>query len=67
MFADCYALAGELEFPALTSLGERAFNECRNLKGVTLGDGLTTLKVWTFYLCEGLEYVIIRRSPKLTG
>ncbi|MBE6942315.1 MAG: hypothetical protein E7455_08550 [Ruminococcaceae bacterium] len=46
-----------VDLSAATSVGEYAFALCRNLKSVTLGDGVTELKQYTFAGCSRLATI----------
>ena len=54
-FAYCFGLTGGLTIPSgVTSIGNNAFNGCRNLNSLTLSASLRTIGNNAFYNCEGL-------------
>ncbi|MBQ8210486.1 MAG: leucine-rich repeat domain-containing protein [Clostridia bacterium] len=43
----------------VTSIGQEAFSECRNLESISLGTGLTAIGYWAFESCSSLKSVEI--------
>lgn len=51
----------------VTSIGEGAFYECKNLTKITMGNGVTDIKNMAFYGCEKLEVINISDSVTSLG
>lgn len=61
------ALASDLSFPKLTSLGSNAFGYCRAMKRIELGGTLENVTGEAFYGCEGLTDVVLSEGIKSIG
>ena len=58
----------EIDIPAsVTSIGIQAFHECKNLKRVTLHEGLQDVFDNCFSECDSLEEVILPSTVKILG
>ncbi|MBR0277396.1 MAG: leucine-rich repeat domain-containing protein, partial [Clostridia bacterium] len=44
---------------SVTSIGDRAFENCKNLASVTIGNGVTSIDEGTFNSCDNLAYIAI--------
>lgn len=56
-----------IEIPeSVTSIGESAFEYCRNLVNANIPDGVTTLEQYVFYSCYNLKTLTISSNSKLT-
>ena len=51
-----------IELPSIEEIGNGAFEGCKYLISVKIGDGVTCIKHKTFYECESLETLIIPDS-----
>lgn len=62
---DCDESATEVEIPSeidgkkVTSIGFSAFEDCRSLTSVTIGDSVTSIGQHAFYNCNSIESVYI--------
>ena len=66
-FEGCKGLKS-VTFPSsVTSIGERAFQECTGLTSVTIGEGVTTIDIWAFVACSALESVTFPKSVTTIG
>jgi len=52
---------------SVTTIGERAFSECRGLQKVTIGNSVTTIGKFAFTSCTGLQKVTIGNSVTAIG
>ncbi|MDE6034509.1 MAG: leucine-rich repeat protein [Ruminococcus sp.] len=50
-------ILGEIDGVKVKSIGESAFNRCKNLTSVKIPDSVTEIKGYTFYDCNKLESV----------
>ena len=50
----------------ITTIGDRAFYKCENLKEVSIPNSVTTIGVYAFWDCESLEKVNFEEDSKLT-
>jgi len=67
-FSECIGLT-EVEFAEntqLTSIGERAFYHCENLKGIWIPEGITIIKRSAFQECKGLTVIDFGENSQLT-
>ncbi len=55
------SIPGQIEYGGITysvyQIGSHAFDECADLKSVTLGEGIEYIDVWAFYNCPNLERI----------
>ena len=51
----------------VTSIGDSAFSECRNLTSVTIPEGVTSIGGEAFYYCESLTTVVIPEGVTSIG
>ena len=51
----------------VTSIGDSAFSECRNLASVTIPEGVTSIGGEAFYYCESLTTVVIPEGVTSIG
>lgn len=49
------------------SIGERAFEDCRNLTSIVIPEGVTSISDGTFYGCESLTSIIIPDTVSSIG
>ena len=49
------------------SIGSSAFNDCRSLTNVVIGDSVTTIGDWAFNYCRSLTSVVIPDSVTVIG
>ncbi|MDE6243288.1 MAG: leucine-rich repeat domain-containing protein, partial [Muribaculaceae bacterium] len=49
---------------SVTSIGSYAFNRCRQLETVTLGNGISIINGYTFFECSSLTSIVIPPSVK---
>ena len=47
---------------SVTSIGYRAFYECRGLTSITIPNSVTTIGEWAFFFCSGLTSITIPNS-----
>ena len=77
------SIPGQIEYGGITysvyQIGSHAFDECADLKSVTLGEGIEYIDAWAFYNCPNLERItfsstmnslnnrnpVFQRCPKL--
>jgi len=53
--------------PGVTSIGESAFEGCKNLSSVSIPKGVVTIDAYAFYKCESLERVVLPDGIKTLG
>ena len=55
------SIPGQIEYGGITysvyQIGSHAFDECADLKSVTLGEGIEYIDAWAFYNCPNLERI----------
>ncbi len=51
----------------MITIGEQAFDECKNLTSVIIGNSVTTISKYCFWKCEALESVTIPDSVTTIG
>ena len=51
----------------VTSIGYRAFFDCKDLTSISIPDGVTSIDELAFYQCKGLSSVIMPNSVKSIG
>ena len=55
------SIPGQIEYGGITysvvQIGARAFDECTDLKSVTLGEGIEYIAAFAFYNCPNLESI----------
>ncbi len=62
---DCKETATEVVVPStiegypVTSIGEKAFYECRNLISIAIPDSVTSIGTWAFFGCQSLTNINI--------
>ena len=61
------SIPSELDGFTVTSIGNSAFAECRELVWLTIPDSITTIGNWAFYCCFHLSCVIIPDSVTTIG
>ena len=67
------SISGEIIIPStlggypVTSIGERAFRECRSITSITIPEGVTSIGEYAFYKCEFLTSVTIPDSVTSIG
>lgn len=58
-FLQCQGLVKATIPSSVTEIGEMAFEQCKNLKEISMADGLTTLGYRAFLMCESLQSVVL--------
>jgi len=56
-----------LKMPNVTSIGNKAFDNCKSLKSVTIGNNVSSIGEKTFYFCQSLTSITIPNSVKSIG
>lgn len=51
----------------VTSVAQRAFQECKSLESVSMGESITTIDKWAFYKCSALTEVTLPAKMKTLG
>lgn len=51
----------------VTEIEYRAFEDCKNLKTVTIGDSVTSIGNWAFYMCTALTDLTINNNISYVG
>ena len=52
----------EIDGKPVTSIGAEAFNNCKNLTSITIGNSVTSIARYTFHKCSGLRTITIPDS-----
>ena len=52
---------------SVTTIGDKAFEDCYSLTSVTIGNSVTTIGDWAFYYCDSLTSVTIPDSVESIG
>jgi len=52
---------------SVTSIGDEAFFQCRNLSSVTIGNGIKSIGDYAFYLCTSLTNITMQGSVTSIG
>ncbi|MGI6725667.1 MAG: leucine-rich repeat domain-containing protein [Christensenellales bacterium] len=65
--AESLEIPGKLNGLAVTSIGDRAFSERKNLKSITIPDSVTSIGDWAFYGCSSLKEITIPESVTCIG
>ena len=52
---------------SVTTIGEGAITECRNLTEVNIPDGVTAIEPWTFSNCSSLKYIVLSDNIESIG
>ena len=60
-------IPSEYNAKPVTSIGERAFYDCRGLTSVTIGNGVTSISDYAFYNCSSLTSITIPDSVTSIG
>ena len=62
------SIPGQIEYGGITysvvQIGARAFDECTDLKSVTLGEGIEYIAAFAFYNCPNLESITFSSTMK---
>ena len=62
------SIPGQIEYGGITysvyQIGSHAFDECADLKSVTLGEGIEYIDAWAFYNCPNLERITFSSTMK---
>ena len=71
---DCDRSAeGDIEIPkeingtTVTSIGDRAFEDCSGLTSITIPEGVTSIEGYAFYRCRGLTGITIPEGVTSIG
>ena len=60
-------IGGSINVYKVTSIGDSAFNRCRSLTSVTIGDSVTSIGIGAFVYCDSLTSVTIGDSVTSIG
>ena len=60
-------IPGEIDGKPVTSIGEHAFEDCRDLTSVTIPEGITAIGERAFRGCKGLRSITIADSVTSIG
>ena len=68
LLIDGKACSGDVTIPnGVTSIGDRAFEECNSLTGITIPDSVTSIGDLAFYKCRSLISITIPKSVTSIG